>query len=315
MNASWKPKGIGIVGAGLIGASWAALFRQFGHDVRVYDPSEQVRQTVVGHIDRLTRQGDLRPGTVTVVRSLAEAVQGVELVQENAPESIPLKQELLEEIQALAPAAAIASSTSSLRHSDISGRCPAPERVVIAHPFNPPHIVPLVELFGTDPELVARMHSFYTGVGKRPIVLRREMTGHVANRLSSALWREALYLVQEGVVSAEDIDTAITAGPGLRWAVFGPFMTYHMGGGQGGIGQYLDHLGASQVRRWEDLGVPRMDKALRDRVVAEVLQATGDQDVNALVARRDRALTGLLETLERLAAAELPQATEKSRGE
>lgn len=292
-NAS-KMQHIAIIGGGTIGVSWAAYFLARGLDVAAWDPDASARETFAARVaDDMATLG-VPPREPRMAASQAQAVAEADLVVENAPESAELKRGLLRELQAAAPAhALIASSTSSLMHSDIAREVEAPGRVVIAHPFNPPHLVPLVELYGPDPEVVARLVAFYRHIGKQPVVMRKEMVGHIANRLSSALWREALYLLQEGVASVEDIDRAVTAGPGLRWAIQGPFLTYHLGGGRGGIHHYLEHLGPSQQYRWASLGEPVMDEALKQRVVEGVDAATHGQALEQLFAQRDARLVAL----------------------
>jgi len=172
--------------------------------------------------------------------------------------------------------------------------------VIIAHPFNPPHLLPLVELFGTDADVVERAAELFRSCGKRPVIMKKEMIGHIANRLTSALFREALYVLEQGVASAEDIDACIAEGPGLRWALMGPFMGYHLGGGlpsgdnPGGIEHYMKHLGPSQVKRWADHGTPAMTDDFVARVIDEVREATHGEDIPHMIERRDRMLGALL---------------------
>lgn len=288
---------IAIIGCGTIGASWAAYFLAQGLEVTAWDPDESARETFIGRVAVDMATLGVQPRKPQMTDSLTLVASEANLVVENAPESAELKRGLLRDLQAAAPAhAVIASSTSSLMHSDITQEVADPSRVVIAHPFNPPHLVPLVELYGPDPEVVQRLAAFYRRVGKQPVVMRKEMVGHIANRLSSALWREALYLLQEGVATVEDIDRAVTAGPGLRWAIQGPFLTYHLGGGHGGIRHYLEHLGPSQQYRWASLGEPVMDEALKARVVEGVEAATQGQAMKELFAERDARLVALQRT-------------------
>lgn len=289
---------IAIIGCGTIGISWAAYFLSRGLDVSAFDPSDSARLVFADLVAADMETLGVAACRPRVCNSLAETVENAELVVENAPESAELKRELLAEIQQFAPETAlVVSSTSSLQHSDIALDAPAPSRIAIAHPFNPPHLVPLVELYGTDPEVVERLLVFYQAIGKQPVVMRKEMVGHIANRLSSALWREALFLLQEGVASVEDIDRAVTAGPGMRWAIQGPFLTYHLGGGQGGIRHYLEHLGPSQQYRWSSLGVPVMDEGLKAKVVQGVEQATHGQSLIDLFAHRDAQLVSLQQSM------------------
>lgn len=290
---------ITIIGCGTIGVSWAAYFLSRGLEVSAFDPDASARGAFADLVAADMVTLGATPCQPTVCGALSEAVERTDLVVENAPESIELKRGLLADIQRLAPESAlIVSSTSSLQHSDIALDAPEPSRIAIAHPFNPPHLVPLVELYGTDPEVVSRLATFYRDIGKQPVVMRKEMVGHIANRLSSAVWREALYLLQEGVASVEDIDRAVTAGPGMRWAIQGPFLTYHLGGGKGGIQHYLEHLGPSQQYRWASLGTPVMDETLKASVVAGVEQAAHGQSLTELFTQRDAQLVALQQAID-----------------
>ncbi|MGP9807707.1 3-hydroxyacyl-CoA dehydrogenase NAD-binding domain-containing protein [Halomonas sp. AOP12-C2-37] len=280
---------IAVIGCGTIGISWAAYFLSRGLQVTAFDPDEAARSQFTRRVADDMRALGGKAHAPEIADSLEQAVRRADLIVENAPESAELKQQLLIDIQRHSQAW-IASSTSSLRHSDIALASPAPERIVIAHPFNPPHLVPLVELYGIDNAVVERLAEFYRAIGKQPVIMRKEMIGHIANRLSSALWREALYLLQEGVASVEDIDRAVTAGPGLRWAFQGPFLTYHLGGGQGGIRHYLEHLGPSQEYRWASLGQPDMNTALFEQVIHGVESATDGKSITDLSVQRDQRL-------------------------
>lgn len=289
---------IAVIGCGTIGISWTAYFLFHGLQVTAFDPDDTARALFTERVADDMRALGAEPRVPDIKDTLPDAVQDAQLIVENAPESVALKQQLLTDIQHVAPPhALIVSSTSSLMHSDIAAVSSAPERIIIAHPFNPPHLVPLVELYGPDKARVEQLAAFYRQIGKQPIVMRKEMIGHIANRLSSALWREALYLLQEGVASAEDIDLAVTAGPGLRWAIQGPFLTYHLGGGQGGIRHYLTHLGPSQEYRWASLGQPTMSHTFYEHVIQEVESATQGQSLATLLQERDRQLAVLQQTL------------------
>lgn len=290
---------LAIVGAGLIGASWAALASAHGLPVNAYDPNPEAKRRFLDHVARSRRQlAELGlEGTAEVGFStdLEKALDGAGFVQENGPESEAVKRKLLAEIDALsAPEAIIASSTSALVRSAIVANCARPERIVVAHPFNPPHLVPLVEIVGADSEVVARAAAFYRSLGRRPVVLNREMPGHIANRLASALYREAVHLVEQGVASVADIDAALCNGPGLRWALMGSHMTYHLGGGEGGIAGYLAHLGPSQVRRWQSLGNPSLDADVQAKIIAGIAEEAAGRSIAELEQRRDEGLLGLL---------------------
>jgi carnitine 3-dehydrogenase len=292
-------KAVAVVGCGTIGASWSALFLAHGIDVQATDPSAEAEQYLRRYIEKalpqLAQLGLSGRGRLTFTTDLTTALKGAEFVQENAPEKEALKRELLARIDDLLPADVIvAGSTSSLLRSRLVTDCRHPDRHITAHPFNPPHLIPLVEIVGATEEITARAAEFYHAVGRQPVVLRREMPGHIANRLASALWREAVYLVEQGVASVADIDAAMTYGPGLRWAVVGPHMAYHLGGGEGGIRHYLDHLGPSQVRRWESLGTPRFDDAAKEALVQGIEEEAAGRSIPELEAQRDALLLRLL---------------------
>jgi carnitine 3-dehydrogenase len=294
-------KRVAVIGCGTVGASWAALFLGHGLDVAAYDPSpgaEERLQSFVGHaLDQLAELGTREKGELRFSGDLTDVLGAADFVQENAPEDEDLKRRMLADIDALAAEGVIvASSTSALLRSSIVADCKTPHRFIVAHPFNPPHLVPLVELVGEDESIVQQAAEFYRTLGRRPVILRREMPGHIANRLSSALYREAVYLVEQGVASVADIDAALCNGPGLRWAVMGPHMTYHLGGGPGGIEHYLSHLGPSQVRRWASLGNPTLSPEVQKRIVEGVAEEAGDRSIQELEAHRDRALLEILKS-------------------
>jgi carnitine 3-dehydrogenase len=294
-------KRVAVIGCGTVGASWAALFLGHGLDVTAYDPSpgaEERLQSFVGHaLDQLAELGTREKGELRFSGDLTDVLGAADFVQENVPEDEALKRRMLADIDALAAEGVIvASSTSALLRSSIVAECKTPHRFIVAHPFNPPHLVPLVELVGEDERIVQQAAEFYRTIGRRPVILKREMPGHIANRLSSALYREAVYLVEQGVASVADIDAALCNGPGLRWAVMGPHMTYHLGGGPGGIEHYLSHLGPSQVRRWASLGNPTLSPEVQKQIVEGVAEVAGDRSIQELEERRNRALLEILKS-------------------
>lgn len=290
---------VAVIGCGTVGLSWAALFMANGLDVVAYDPATSDKDDLLRPIrdilPTLRELGLHGEGSLTVAGSPEEACRDAGLIQENSPERLEDKADLLARLDEASPERAIiASSTSSLLWSDITGKCRNRNRVIIAHPFNPPHLIPLVELYGPDRSIVDRAMAFYAKIGKRPVRLNKEMRGHIANRLSSALYQEAVYLVEQGVASVADIDAALREGPGLRWSIMGAHLTYHLGGGRGGIRHYLDHLGPSQERRWEDLGRPRLTENLKEKLIAGVDEEIGDATVPDLERARDEALLRIL---------------------
>lgn len=272
---------VAVIGAGVIGASWARLFLAHGHEVVASDPAP----------------GPL-PDGATFTDDPAAAVADADFVQENGPERLDAKHELLAVLDAAArPEVVIASSSSTLRPTDLARGAPAhPERVLVGHPFNPPHVVPLVEVVpgeATSEAAVAAAMAVYAGVGRTPLRLRAELPGHLANRLQAALWREAYSLVERGVATVADVDTAITEGPGLRWAAVGPITGQHLSGGPGGLAHVLQHLGPGTEALWADLGTPTMAPELADRLVTQVGEVATDPD--ALLARRDAVIRAALD--------------------
>jgi carnitine 3-dehydrogenase len=287
---------VAVVSTGVIGASWAALFLANGFDVVATDPAPGAEDRL--RADVAATGLDAR-GRLSFVDDVAEAVAGADFVQENGPERIEVKHDLFAAMdEAARPDVVLASSSSGLLPSAIATACTAhPERVLVGHPFNPPHLLPLVEVVPgerTGEEAVERAMAFYTGLGKKPIRLRHELPGHVANRLQAALWREAYSLVDRGVATVADIDTAIANGPGLRWALLGPFAVQHLSGGPGGIAHVLEHLGPPTEAWWRDMGDPSLTPELAAKIVAGVDAELDGTDQAELVARRDAALRALL---------------------
>lgn len=295
---------VAIVGGGLIGASWAALFTAGGIDVTVWDPDDTAlnafRPRMLAARKQLAQLGLRGRGKVKLFKRLSAAVSGADLVQENAPEKIDLKRRLYNDIFNAAPDTIIASSTSSFAWSDLTQGVAKASQVVVAHPFNPPHLVPLVELFGSDDAVVGRVMAFYETLGKVPVRMKKEAPGHIANRLASALYREAVNIVAEGIADVADVDKALVEGPGLRWSIQGAHMTYHLGGGEGGIRHYLDHLGPSQEKRWESLGNPRLSPEVKDAIVRGVEAEAAGRSIADLSAERDTALLATLKLRAKL---------------
>jgi 3-hydroxyacyl-CoA dehydrogenase len=297
---------VAVVGTGVIGASWTALFLAAGLEVTATDPApgaeERLRREVTGAWSALTRLGLAEGASIDRLRfttSVPEAVATADFVQESGPERIEVKHELLARIdRAAPPAAVIASSSSGLTPSELQDGCPAaPERALVGHPFNPAHLIPLVEVVPgrrTSPEAVEAAVAFYRSIGKHPIVVRRELAGHIANRLQAALWREAYWLVQAGAVSVADLDQAISNGPGLRWALLGPLANQHLSGGDGGLRHVLDHLGPATARWWGTMETPAWTEELKDLLVAGTDEALAGVDGGAVIRQRDELLELLL---------------------
>ena len=227
------------------------------------------------------------------------AVRGADFVQENAPERLQIKRALYAEIDAaLPPEAILASSSSGLMMSELQAGLASAPRMAIGHPFNPPHLIPLVEVVGgrdTAPATVEWCLEFYRRIGKRPIHIRKEAPGHLANRLQAALWREAVSAVVTGLASVEDVDTAISAGPGLRWAAMGPHMTFHLGGGEGGMTHLLAQFSPAFEAWWRTMGTPELTDAVCRQLIEGVAAEARGRDMATLVRERDAVLLPLLE--------------------
>ena len=292
---------VAILGCGLIGTSWAALFLHHGIDVRAWDPSSEARKAISEKVKApMAQLADMGPpavtlGNLSVFTDMSAALDGVLFAQENAPEEIELKHEIYHNFELFAgPEALIASSASGLSWSSLSANMSEPERLLTAHPFNPPHLVPLVEMYSPLDVVLERAERLYFQIGRVPVRMKREATGHIANRLASALWREAVNIVVEGIADVEAVDQALVNGPGLRWAVAGAHMTYHLGGGEGGMTQYLKHLGPSQESRWKDLGTPALTPEVCAILIAGVEAEAKGKSIKELEQARDAGLMRLL---------------------
>ena len=297
---------VAIIGTGVIGASWTTLFLAKGLDVVATDVAPNAEIALRDFVDKAwpaMEELGLAPGAsrsrLRFEAKLEDAVSGVDLVQENGPERIDFKRDLYGRLDELLPASTlIASSSSGLTMSEIQKACPNhPERCLIGHPFNPPHLIPLVELVGgaaTSKETIDRAAAFYDGLGKRTVRLNKEVPGHVANRLAAALLREVMYLVDEDVISVGDVDAAVSYGPGLRWGVMGPMQLYHLGGGAGGIDHWFDQFTGPITAWWKVLGDPQITPQMRAKVTAGVMEEVAGRSIETLEAQRDRELMGLL---------------------
>ncbi|WP_076860681.1 3-hydroxyacyl-CoA dehydrogenase NAD-binding domain-containing protein [Bradyrhizobium mercantei] len=298
---------IAIVGTGVIGASWAAQYLAKGMQVVATDIAPNAETALRNFVKEawpaLERLG-LSPGAsqsnLKFTHDLAEALAGADLVQENGPERLDFKQGLYRQLdELLPPDVIIASSSSGLKMSDIqSGVALHPERCVIGHPFNPPHLIPLVEVVGggkTSEETIRRAIDFYKSIGKKAIRLNKEMPGHVANRLQGALAREVYYLIAEDVLSAADVDDALSWGPGLRWGIMGNMMLNHLGGGPGGIEHFFHQFAGPMSASWKALGSPVLTPELQKKLIDGVHAEVGSRTIEELEAERDEILLGLLE--------------------
>jgi 3-hydroxyacyl-CoA dehydrogenase len=305
MNSQSEIKQVAVVGTGLIGSSWTALFLARGLSVSATDPAPQAERELRAYVARVwpvLQEIGLSPGAsldrLTFSPDLKTAVAGADFVQENGPEREDYKVKMFADLDAaLPPEVILASSTSGITMSTIQRGCRHPARCVIGHPFNPPHLIPLVEVVGgaaTSVGTMERAEAFYTRLGKRTIRLHKEVPGHVANRLQAALWREAVHLVNEGVVSVADVDAAVSWGPGLRWGAMGPNLIFHLGGGKGGIEHFMNHLSGPFAAWWEDLGRPVLTPELKAKIIQGVHDEAAGRSLTELAAERDKVVQGLL---------------------
>jgi 3-hydroxyacyl-CoA dehydrogenase len=305
MSYSKPIRRICIVGTGVIGASWAAQYLAKGFDVVATDPAPNAEANLRKYIDDawtdLTSIG-LSPSAsrnrLTFTTNMKEALSNADFVQENGPERPDFKIKLFADMDAATPIdSLIASSSSGITPSVMQSKCQHPERVLVGHPFNPPHIIPLVEVVGgskTSPDAIQQALTFYAGIGKKPIYLKKELTGHVGNRLQAALYREVLYLIQDNVLSVEDADVAVSYGPGLRWGVMGPSLQWHLGGGAGGINHFMDHLMDPLAGMMKSLGTPNITPELKQSIVEGVLREASNRSVNELAQEENQMLIELL---------------------
>ncbi|WP_437883105.1 3-hydroxyacyl-CoA dehydrogenase NAD-binding domain-containing protein [Pseudomonas sp. LRF_L74] len=307
-------KTVAVIGAGLIGCSWASLFAASGRRVHVYDSRPDAAKVMedfwVSVKPTLIELGLANAETtpdLEVFNTLADAVTGADFIQECIPERLDMKRELYSAMEpVLAPHAIIATSSSGLKLSDLQEGLKDPGRIIIAHPFNPPHLIPLVELYGnelTAAGVLETSGAFYESCGKVVITLKREVLAHVANRLQAALWREAIHLVTEGVASLKDINTAVSAGPGLRWAVMGPHMLLNLGGGEGGLRAYCEQFHDSYHTWWDDLGKPQLTPQTIDALVDGLREEIGERDYASLRQERDDKLVAILAAMKQVDAA------------
>jgi carnitine 3-dehydrogenase len=296
---------IAIVGTGVIGASWAAQYLARGFDVVATDPAPSAEVNLRKYVDEawpdLTSIGLSKGASrdrLSFTASMKEALSRADLVQENGPERPDFKMKLYADMDEVTPVdSLLASSSSGITPSVIQSKCKHPERVVIGHPFNPPHIIPLVEVVGgskTSPEAIQQAMAFYASIGKKPIHLKKELPGHVANRLQAALYREMLYLIEQGVLSVEETDAAVCYGPGLRWGVMGQSLQWHVGGGAGGINHFMEHLMDPLTGMMKALGNPQITPQLKQTIIDGVTREAANRSVDQLAQEENKLIVGYL---------------------
>ena len=296
---------IAIVGTGVIGASWAAQYLARGFDVVATDPAPNAEANLRKYVDEAWPQLiaiGLSPGAsrdrLSFTANMKEALSKADLVQENGPERPDFKIKLYADMDEATPVdSLIASSSSGITPSVMQTKCQHPERVLIGHPFNPPHIIPLVEVVGgarTSPEAIKQAMAFYTSIGKKAIHVRKELPGHVANRLQAALYREMLYLIEQGVLSVEETDAAVCYGPGLRWGVMGQSLQWHVGGGAGGINHFMEHLMDPLTGMMKALGNPQITPQLKQTIIDGVTREAANRSVDELAQEENKLIVGYL---------------------
>jgi len=297
---------IAVVGTGVIGASWAAYYLSRGFDVVATDPAKlaeaNLRKYIADAWPALAKSGVVAAGAscdrLSFTSSMRQALVEADFVQENGPERPDFKIKLFAEMDDIVPAdSIIASSSSGITMDVIQSACKRPQRCVIGHPFNPPHVVPLVEVVGgakTSEETIERAMAFYASIGKKPIRLRKALPGHAANRLQAAVYKEMLYLIQQGVLSVADADIAVCYGPGPRWGVMGQSLQWHLGGGAGGIGHFMEHLMSPLEAMIKDLKMPDITPALKQTIVDGVLKEAKERSVEQLADAENDVILGLL---------------------
>ena len=302
---------VAVVGAGVIGNGWVAAFLGSGRAVRLYDPMPDAGDRALEHVasawDQMVELGlardrdDWRP-RLSVHDDLAEAIAGADFVQESTPERAELKRQLFEELDRLLPAdVLVGSSTSSLPISELQAQLAGADRFVLGHPFNPVHLIPLVEVGGGEqsaPRAIDLALEFYRSIGKKPIRLNREIFGHIGNRLTAAMFREAVRLVAEGYATVGDIDSAIQNSFALKWAIQGLFTTFHTSGGTGGLADFLPKFAPGIVKRWETMSDPPLqDPQLQALLVRQMDAAAAGRGVEKIAAEQDAKLMAMLKLL------------------
>ncbi len=302
-------KKLAVIGTGVIGNGWIARFLARGYSVVAFDPGEGAEMRTRMAVERawpsLEKMGLAHGASVdrvTFVSTIEEAVMDADLIQENVPEREELKRSVLMSIdQHAKPEAVIASSTSGIMPSTLQKGLQYPERMIVAHPFNPVYILPLVELVGgefTTPVIIERADEFYKSIGMKPLIIKKEIEGHVADRLMEALWRESLHLVNDGVATTEEIDAAIIYGAGLRWAQMGPFLTFHLAGGEKGMRHMLEQFGPALKLPWTKLEAPELTDELKEKVIEGCETQAGDDSVAELEVKRNEFLVKLLDLVD-----------------
>jgi carnitine 3-dehydrogenase len=303
-------KNIAVIGIGVIGTGWIIRFLYNQKKIKVYDPNLEQKKNLLKEIKRV--EPALRKIYKKKINlskqlefsdSLEEAVQNADLIQENAPENETLKKNLIKEISQYSKInSIIASSSSGLLPSKIQSKCKNPKRLIIAHPFNPVYLLPLVELVAgkqTDKKFINQANMFYSNIGMKTLILKKELPGYLSDRLQESMWRESLHIINEGYASTQDLDDAIIYGPGLRWSLMGTFLTFHLAGGKMGMAHMLEQFGPALKLPWTKLKAPTLNNKLKNKIINGTKKQSKNRSVENLSNLRDNFLIDLQKLLSK----------------
>ena len=298
-------KKIAIIGTGVIGAGWTIRLLAKNKIVNVYDPNISQLNFLKNEIRRVSKSvlrfyktNKLNINNLYFNNSIKDAVKDADLIQENAPENLNIKKKIVKEISKWAkPNAIIASSSSGLLPTKIQQSCKLPERFLIAHPFNPVYLLPLVELVKgkkTKINFIKKSKIFYQSIDMYPLILKKEVEGYLSDRLQESMWRESLHILNEDLASSDDLDKAIIHGPGLRWALMGNFLTFHLAGGELGMKHTLEQFGPTLKIPWTKLKAPNLTKKLSNKIIRETKKQSKGTSIKKLTTMRDNFIVDLL---------------------
>ena len=296
---------IAIIGTGVIGAGWTLRLLAKKKEIYVFEPSIKQKKFLLDEIKRTTKslKNFYKISTISTKKlyfkkTIRDAVKDVDLIQENVPENEKIKKKIVKEISKWSkPNAIIASSSSGLLPSRIQSACKNPARFIIAHPFNPVYLLPLVEIVKgkkTKLDFIKKSEIFYRSLGMIPLIVKKEVEGYLSDRLQESMWRESLHIINENIASTDDLDKAIIHGPGLRWSLMGTFLTFHLAGGKQGMRHMLNQFGPSLKLPWTKLKAPKLTKKLSNRIIKGTKKQSKGKSIKELTTIRDNFLIDLL---------------------
>ena len=296
---------IAIIGTGVIGSGWTLRLLAKKKEIYVFEPSIKQKKFLLDEIKRTTKslKNFYKISTISTKKlyfkkTIRDAVKDVDLIQENVPENEKIKKKIVKEISKWSkPNAIIASSSSGLLPSRIQSACKNPARFIIAHPFNPVYLLPLVEIVKgekTKLDFLKKSEIFYRSVGMIPLIVKKEVEGYLSDRLQESMWRESLHIINENIASTDDLDKAIIHGPGLRWSLMGTFLTFHLAGGKQGMRHMLNQFGPSLKLPWTKLKAPKLTKKLSNRIIKGTKKQSKGKSIKELTTIRDNFLIDLL---------------------